>query len=272
MAEYNRDIAVMEQGESDKIGAVKEGTAARLAVIDAAIKEEEAKGLQATQHFHELMKQREQEVLKEADVEAKAQAEAASVQAKATAAMAAEQSRHINKKAAIKQGDGGSDNAKQIALEKMQEEQSYAAKAAALQKELALYKKAGQDRVNQARDVQNQLILLEQQHKDKVDELAQQESKAIKQSYADMGLAAAIHSSRCRGPSKPCSHSAEVCTARIGARTQALFAEMAGQKTRKCPCECSGSKSRFRCCRCALRWSRVGTRSRCQRVCRSHGF
>ncbi len=189
VSEYNRDIQVMEQGESDKIGAVKEGTAARLAVIDAALKEEESKNLQATQHFVELTKQRAQEVLKEADLEAKAKAEAASVQAKADAAAASEKARHTNTTAAIKSG-GGNDNIKQLALEKMQQQESYNDKKAALQKELELYKQAGEARKNQAQDVQNQLIQLEQTNADKMVELGQRESMANRQTYVSMAQTA----------------------------------------------------------------------------------
>jgi hypothetical protein len=232
VSEYNRDIQALERAEAQKIDATKEGSAARLAAIDSAIKEEEAKGLQSTEHFQELLRQRGNAATKEADEEAKAAADAASSQAKATAAMAAENTRHQNKKTAIKQGDGGGDNAKQIALEKLQEQQSYADKAEALQKELDLYKKAGADRVNQARDVQNQLALLEQEHKDKVAELSQQESKAIKQSYADMGLAASQsllqiaegHQSLAATVQKYAQQGLEHVL-------EALFAEMAGNKT-----------------------------------------
>ena len=183
VTEYNRDISQMEQAEAAKIGAVKEGTAARLAVIDAAIKEEEAKGLAATQHFHELMKQREQEVRKEADVEAKAQADATDNQVKALRDAARAKVEAANQTVANQHGNDGG-GAKRIAMARQEADADYAIKKEALQKELDAYKQAGQERAKDAERVSNQVKQLNLDYANTTAQLNTEQANANKQMYA----------------------------------------------------------------------------------------
>ena len=72
----------------------------------------------------------------------------------------------------------------------MQEAQSYAIKQQALQEQLALYQKAGQDRVKQAQEVQNQLKQLEADHTASEKQLDDQMRAANRQTYVRHGLTA----------------------------------------------------------------------------------
>lgn len=53
--EAQRDLTALEAGERQKIEATRQGSAARLAAIDAAIKEEEGKHLQDTSFYRQLL-------------------------------------------------------------------------------------------------------------------------------------------------------------------------------------------------------------------------
>jgi hypothetical protein len=57
-ANYRAAVAALEQSEKEKIDATKQGSTARLAAIDAAIKEEESKGLQENGFYRSLLTSR----------------------------------------------------------------------------------------------------------------------------------------------------------------------------------------------------------------------
>ena len=273
VAEYNRDIQQMEQAEALKISVQKEGTAARMAVIDSAIAQEKAKGLESTEHYQELLRQRSAEALKEAEIEKKLTEDSLDAQVKASQAAAAEKVKVGSQKISIQQSDSGPDP-KQIAMERLQEEQSYQIKQQALQQQLELYKQAGQDRVKQAQEVQAQLDQLEQNHADKIDELSlarEQSNQAIVCGHG-LGRQQLSHPD-CRGTSKPCRHGAEVRTGRFGTCTSGALcrndrAEVFADGRR----ECSGSEGRERRCGRALRWSGFGSGCSRGRVCIHDGI
>lgn len=71
-----KELRILEQGERAKIGAIQKGSAARLAAMDAAIKEEESRGLQDTSFYRELLNQRIDLALQMAEEEKKLKEEA----------------------------------------------------------------------------------------------------------------------------------------------------------------------------------------------------
>jgi hypothetical protein len=85
---YRRAVAALQENEREKIDATRQGSTARLAAIDAAIKEEESKGLQETGFYRGLLTARVDEVRQMADEEAKVKEEAAKESANQTATMA----------------------------------------------------------------------------------------------------------------------------------------------------------------------------------------
>ena len=98
--------------------------------------------------------------------------------------------------------------------------------------------------MKQAQEVQNQLIQLERQHKDKVDECPARE-QAIKQSYADMGLAASKSLIQiAEGHQNLAATVQKFAQQGLEHVLQALFAEMVGAEDfADGRCECSGSKA-----------------------------
>jgi hypothetical protein len=79
--QYRESLRLLTESEREKIDATREASAERLAAIDSAIKEEQAKGLQSTQFYRDLQNQRVQ-VQRQADEEAnKLAAEAGKEQA-----------------------------------------------------------------------------------------------------------------------------------------------------------------------------------------------
>ncbi len=76
-----RDLANMQQGEREKISATQEGSAARLAAINAGIQEEQAQNIKDTGFIRDLMNQRVNTTRQMAEEEAKLKAEAAKEEA-----------------------------------------------------------------------------------------------------------------------------------------------------------------------------------------------
>jgi hypothetical protein len=58
VAQYQKDIADLQQSEREKINATQQGSAERLAAIDAAMKEAQAKNLQETDYYKQLRSMR----------------------------------------------------------------------------------------------------------------------------------------------------------------------------------------------------------------------
>lgn len=85
---YKRAVAGLETSEREKIDATRQGSAARLAAINAAIKDEESKGLQETGFYRDLLTSRVNNVRQMAEEQAKVQEEAAKESAEHDSAMA----------------------------------------------------------------------------------------------------------------------------------------------------------------------------------------
>jgi hypothetical protein len=74
--QYRKDLTDLEQAEREKINATQQGSAERLAATDAAIKDEQARNLQDTSFYRELLTQRVELIRKAAEDEAKTKADA----------------------------------------------------------------------------------------------------------------------------------------------------------------------------------------------------
>ncbi len=176
--ENTRDIALLQQSERQKIEATLQGTAARLAAIDAAIKEEQSRNLQDTSFFRDLLTQRVQAVRQEAEEEGKLQDEAAKEEADNAEKMGA------LSVAALKQRIATEDSARRVSIQQRiaQEttiaNQEYTVKMAALEKEIQGLDKSGKDYDNKLKQIQDKEKQLTQQHEDEltaIKEKAEQE-------------------------------------------------------------------------------------------------
>jgi hypothetical protein len=173
--EYNRDLQVMQEGERQKISNTQEGTAARLAVINAGIAEEQARNVQDSAFIRDLMNQRNQTMVKMTEEETKLKVEAAKEEASNTEKMAALSIE------AEKTAQALIDSSHRISAEQRVNEETKIAteefdlKKQALDKELTALQGSGDAYNNKVKQIQDQEKQLTAQH---VNEIAQIKEKA----------------------------------------------------------------------------------------------
>lgn len=183
----NRDLTNLQESEREKITLTQEGTAQRLAAIDAAIKDEQAKQLQDTSFFRDLLTQRAAEVQREVEAEQKARDTATKEAKAARDAAAEEQARHTTVMDKAKKPDIGDD----FSAQRDQLAREYAAKHAALEQDLVATETMGQEKVVAQQRVNDQLAALNQKYRDEQQELDQKQAQAEKQAFADVANSAA---------------------------------------------------------------------------------
>jgi len=164
----NRDLAELEEGERNKIDATARGSAARLAAIDAALKEEAARNMQELSSYRQLLSQRVQTVREAAEEEAKIRADAgheAADNAEKMASMAfAAQKEH----AQLMLSERRVNAQQQMQIEVQAANLEYAAKLTAMQMEEAALDKGGKDYLNKLQAIQNKEKQLVQQHENEI--------------------------------------------------------------------------------------------------------
>jgi hypothetical protein len=166
--EYNRDLRNLEQSEREKIEAADQGSAERLAAIDAAIKEEQTRGLEDTNYFRELLTSRVQAVRQEAEEESRLKAAAAQESADNDEKMGELSI------AAEKQQMALMDSARRVTVEQQIAEETrianeeYSIKMRALEKELEGLDKSGKDYTTKLQQLQDKEKQLTQQHENDV--------------------------------------------------------------------------------------------------------
>lgn len=163
-----RTLRNMEQAEREKVEAIQKGSAARIAALDAAIKEEESKGLQDTAHYRELLNQRVEALRQMKEEEAKLRAEAGRESAEHDLKMGelilAAQKQH---QAMLNSAHHVSD-AQRVAQETAAANAEYQAKLKAFQKEEAALDKSGKDYANKLKQLQDKEKQLTQQHENEI--------------------------------------------------------------------------------------------------------
>jgi hypothetical protein len=163
-----KDITDLEQSERDKINATMQGSTARLAAIDNAMKEEQSRNLQDTSFYRELMTQRVEIARKAAEDEAKQRADAGKEAADNTEKMGAlalaAQKEH---QALLDSGRRMNDQQRlDEAIKNANDE--YALKLTAMSQQIAALDKGGKDYENKLRQLQDKQKQLVQQHEDEV--------------------------------------------------------------------------------------------------------
>ncbi len=177
VATYEKSLADLEESEREKINATQQGTAGRLVVIMAAIKNEDALNLQATAHYRELMEQRVAEERAVAEETAKLQAEAgrlAAAQEEAMGGLAL---------AALKERQALVDSARRVTAAMREQEdieyanREFALKQTALDREMAALDKSGKDYTNKLTEIQNKEKQLVQAHENEITAIKDQAQK-----------------------------------------------------------------------------------------------
>lgn len=168
---YREAVAALEQNEREKIDATKQGSAARLQAIDAAIKEENSKGLQETGFYRGLLTARVELVRQMADEQAKIQAEAAKEEAEHTLKMGelAVESEKIAAQVRLS-GMRNSEQAR-LAEEQRVADEEFEIKARAFSQEMAALDKSGKDYENKLKALQDRQRELVQEHENQITQI-----------------------------------------------------------------------------------------------------
>jgi hypothetical protein len=164
----NKDLQTLEEGIREQIEATQQGTAARLAAIDAAIKTEQSRNMQDLSAFRDLQAQRVTTVREMAEEEAKLRADAGREAADNETKMGELSI------AAARQHQQLMDSTHRMSMQARIAEdiefanQEYALKLTAASLELAALDKEGKDYENKLRAIQDKQKQLIQQHENEI--------------------------------------------------------------------------------------------------------
>jgi len=167
VAQYQKDLADLQQAEREKINATQQGSAERLAEIDRAMKEAQAKNLEDTDYYRQLRTMRVDTERQGAEQETQAKLQGIQTQEKAD-----EQS--LQSQARIQQQQLAARDAsiqEQTALALSSEENIYALQRAGLQKQLETLRESGVSKKAEVERVQQQIEALAQEHETRKTEI-----------------------------------------------------------------------------------------------------
>jgi hypothetical protein len=150
---YRDAVAALQENERLKIDATKQGSAARLNAIDAAIKEEESKGLQDTGFYRGLLVERVNIARQMNDEEKKLKAEAGRESADLDMRMG-----ELNLQA-------------RIAEEQRFANEDFALKSQHNAKEIAALDQSGKDYENELKALQDRQAELVKEHENKITQI-----------------------------------------------------------------------------------------------------
>jgi hypothetical protein len=166
-----RDLQAMQEGEREKISATQEGSSARLAAIDAGIREEQAANIKDTGFIRDLMNQRVQTVAKMAEEEAKLKAEAAKEEASNSEKMGELQIAAEKSAQALADSSHRVSARERVAEETKTANEEYQLKMKALDKKISGLDKSGKDYNNKLKQLQDQEKQQTQQHENQLTEI-----------------------------------------------------------------------------------------------------
>lgn len=160
----NRDLQNLEQTEREKIEATQQGSAARLAAINAALKQEEDAHLQDTNFYRELLNMRVETTRQEAEEEGKLRADAAREDADNAEKMGELKIAAEKQAMALSNSTHRVSDQERLAQDTHIANEEYDIKMRALQREIAGLDKSGKDYLNKLKALQDQEKQLTQQH------------------------------------------------------------------------------------------------------------
>jgi hypothetical protein len=161
---YHRDLTNLEQAEREKIEKTLEGTAARLAAIDAALAEQKSRGLQETSFYRELLNQRVEAIRQETEEENKLREEAGKEAADHEAKMGELVLAAQKQQQQLMDSSQRENIQRRITQETADANLEYQIKQAALQKEAAALDKSSKDHDNKLKAIQDKEAQLYRQH------------------------------------------------------------------------------------------------------------
>lgn len=165
---YRRAVSEIQENEKLKIDATKEGSALRLQAIDAAIKDENGKGLQETGFYKSLLTSRVETIRQMADEQAKLQAEAGKEQAESTEKMGELQIAAERTQSQLRLSAMHNSEQARIADEIRLAGEEYQLKQAAFTQELAALDKNSKDYANKEKAIEDKQLQLTREHENQV--------------------------------------------------------------------------------------------------------
>lgn len=169
-----KDLRDLQASEREKIGATEQGSAARLAAINAAIREEEALNLQDTQNYRDLLTQRIQATHELFDEQSKLQAEAGKEDADHAARMGELTLSAQAEALALANSMRRISDAERVRDAQAAANAEYAVKAAALQRELLALDTNGKEYENKLKALQDKEIELAKEHENQLTQIKTQ--------------------------------------------------------------------------------------------------
>lgn len=168
---YRRAVSALQENERQKIDATKEGSEARLAAIDAAIKEEDGKGLQETGFYRGLLTTRVNLTRQMAEEQAKITAEAGKQEAEHTLKMGSLTVQAEKEAAALRMSAKRVTDQERMTSEIQLANQEYALQIAANGQEIAALDKGGKDYENKLKALQDKQTEMTRAHENLITQI-----------------------------------------------------------------------------------------------------
>lgn len=165
---YRQAVARLQENEREKIDATKQGSTARLAAINAAIKEEESKGLQETGFYRSLLTSRVEITRQMAEEQAKLTAEAGKQEAEHIEKMGALQVAAEKDAAALRMSAKHVSDQERIASETQLANEEYAIQMTGLSKQIAALDTGGKEYENKLKALQDKQLEMTREHENQL--------------------------------------------------------------------------------------------------------
>jgi hypothetical protein len=194
---YKTAVEGLQENERQKIDATKQGSAARLAAIDAAIKEEEGKGLQEEGFYKSLCNSKIETTRQMIEEQKKLDAEAGKEAATHEEKMGELQIRAFRQNDQLILSAKHASIAERMAIEKAGAEEEYENKIEAAHKEEAALDKTANDYQNKLKQLQNKEEELTKEHENRLAQIKQkaEEEQNARELAAQMRFADAMSKS-----------------------------------------------------------------------------
>lgn len=182
VAAYNRDLQALRESEREKIDATRQGSEARLAAIDAAIRTEQDHHLEGTQQYRELLTERIQLARQMAeddrkDKETAAREAADDAEKMAMLRLAAEKIHAaVNPRQSMNQ---------QLAEQEKFAKEEYDIKMKYLQQQIAGLNQSGREYLNRLKQLQDEEKQLTQAHQNELDAIKEKAENRRNNSVLD---------------------------------------------------------------------------------------
>lgn len=163
-----QDLRNLQESEREKITATEQGSAERLAAIDAAIKEESAHNLQAEDSYRALQTQHVETVREMAQQEAEQKAKAGQLAAENSLKMAQLSVAAEQEQQAVADSSRRMTDERKAAEEMQSANQIYALQMTAFAQQIAALDKNGKDYESKLRTLQDKQKQLTQQHENEI--------------------------------------------------------------------------------------------------------